>query len=93
MLNNRFLLHLQEAGTRTLRIASNDPLKFSVESAHGVPSFVKFVGSIAYRAAAEREPSLKGDSEALPTEDGLSDAAESESSMRRAVPVLGTASV
>ncbi|KAI0730696.1 hypothetical protein C8Q76DRAFT_715728 [Earliella scabrosa] len=91
VLNNRFLLHLQEAGTRTLRVASDDPLKFSVDSAHGVPSFVKFVGSIAYLATAEREPSFKG--EALPTEDGLLDAAESVSSMRRAVPVLGTASV
>ncbi|KAI0730711.1 hypothetical protein C8Q76DRAFT_792859 [Earliella scabrosa] len=56
VLVSRFLLHLQESATRTLRVGSDHPLHLSMDSARGVPSFVRFVGSIGYRASQEGEP-------------------------------------
>ena len=45
MLVGRFLLHLQEAGTRTLRVDTDDPLHLAVTS---TPSFVRAgMGSVA----------------------------------------------
>ncbi len=38
MLIGRFLVHLQESGTRTLRVGSYDPLHLSPDS---TPSFVR----------------------------------------------------
>ena len=65
MLINRFLLHLQEAGTRTLCVSSDNPLHFSVEASRGAPSFVRVIGSIAYRDSAENfneyRPTANGD--------------------------------
>lgn len=40
MLVGRFLVHLQESGTRTLRVESDDPLHLSSES---IPSFVRVI--------------------------------------------------
>ena len=45
MLVGRFLLHLQEAGTRTLRVNTDDPLHLAVTS---TPSFVRAgMGTVA----------------------------------------------
>ncbi|KAI0730709.1 hypothetical protein C8Q76DRAFT_690746 [Earliella scabrosa] len=87
MLINRFLLHLQEAGTRTLCVSSDNPLHLSLESSRGVPSFVRVIGSIAYRDSAENghPPVANGDVDPLraeaPGEDSTSgSAAESSTS-------------
>ena len=65
VLVSRFLLHLQESAARTLRVDSDHPLHLSMDSARGVPSFVRFVGSIGYRASQEEEPRPEIESERM----------------------------
>ncbi|KAI0738531.1 hypothetical protein C8Q80DRAFT_1124690 [Daedaleopsis nitida] len=62
ILVSRFMLHLQESASRTLRVASDSPLHLSVNSSEDAPSFVKVqnIRSIAHRAVTQEPNSELG---------------------------------